>query len=61
MIRLAARLVLNLHSSFKKKELKSVIKIILLKDYGFWEGSLFPDSMGVSEAIARDIFGLKNY
>jgi hypothetical protein len=44
-----------------KKGLKREIRKILLKDYGIWEGSMFPDSTGVSEAIARDIFGLKNY
>ena len=43
-----------------KKELKKNIREILLRNYGIWEGSLFPDSTGVSEAISRDLYGIAN-
>jgi hypothetical protein len=43
-----------------KKEFKNEIRNELLRNYNIWEGSLFPDSAGVAEAIAKDVFGFNN-
>jgi FRG domain len=42
-----------------KKELKKDIRRKLLKNYGIWEGSLFPDSTGVADAIVKEVYKLK--
>lgn len=39
-----------------KKEIKMELIKRLASDFGIWQGSLFPDSSGVSEAINRSIF-----
>jgi hypothetical protein len=40
------------------KKIKKEIRNRLKKDYGIWEGSLFPDSSGVAGAVRKSVFSI---